>query len=144
MLIVMNYMRMLPQEIFEAAYMDGASHVRTLVQVILPISKPTLATVGLFAFVGHWNDWLGGRIFMDRVEMYPLQTYLQTVIVDPLIFFQNMQVLTTTEIEIFLGVVNARTNAAAIMFLGLLPIIIVYPFLQKYFTAGLVLGSVKG
>ena len=144
MLIVMNYMRMLPQEIFEAAYIDGASHIKTLVKVVLPISAPTLATVGLFSFVGHWNDWLGGRIFMDRVEMYPLQTYLQTVIIDPLIFFQNLQNVTTADVSIFLDIVNARTNAAAQLFLGLIPILLVYPFCQKYFTTGLVLGSVKG
>jgi putative aldouronate transport system permease protein len=62
MLVVMNYMRSLPKELCEAAYIDGASHIQTLLRVILPVSTPTIATVALFAFVGHWNSWFDGLI----------------------------------------------------------------------------------
>ena len=144
MLVVMNFMRSLPKELEEAAYIDGANHIHTLFRVILPVSTPTLATVALFSFVGHWNCWMAGQIFMTRVEYYPLQTYLRTVVVNPEVFFRNAQATTTTDIMRYLEVINARTSSAAQLFLATVPMLLVYPFLQKYFTKGLVLGSVKG
>jgi len=143
-LVVMNYMRSLPKELEEAAYVDGASHIQTLLRVILPVSAPTIATVTLFAFVGHWNSWFDGMLYMNRVENYPLQTYLRTVIINPEQFFRNAAAFTTTDIERYLNIINARTSSAAQLFLATVPILCVYPFLQKYFTTGLVLGSVKG
>ncbi|MCL2014807.1 MAG: carbohydrate ABC transporter permease, partial [Defluviitaleaceae bacterium] len=90
MLVVMNYMRSLPKELEEAAYIDGAGHIDTLVKVILPLCKPTLATVALFSFVHHWNSWFDGQLFMMSVDRYPLQTYLRTMIIQPEAFFRNM------------------------------------------------------
>ena len=83
MLVVMNYMRSLPHELEEAAYIDGAGHFQTLFRVILPVCTPTLATVTLFSFVGHWNSWYDGMIYMKTVDKYPLQTYLQTIVINP-------------------------------------------------------------
>ena len=83
MLVVMNYMRSLPKELEEAAYIDGATHVQTLIRVILPVATPTIATVALFSFVAHWNSWFDGMIYMNKIQHYPLQTYLQTVVVNP-------------------------------------------------------------
>jgi len=143
-LVVMNFMRGLPRELEEAAYMDGANHIDTLFRVILPVSTPTLATVTLFSFVGHWNSWFDGMIYMNRVENYPLQTYLRTVVINPEVFFRNAAAFTSSDISRFLNIINARTSAAAQLFLATVPILMVYPFLQKYFTTGLVLGSVKG
>jgi len=144
MLVVMNYMRSLPAELEEAAYIDGAGHFSTLLRVILPVSTPTLATVTLFSFVGHWNSWFDGMIYMNQTYHYPLQTYLQTMIVNPVEFFRNISKFTTSDISKYLTVVNARTSTAAQLFLAMIPILLVYPFLQKYFTTGLVMGSVKG
>ena len=144
MLVVMNYMRGLPKELEEAAYMDGAGHINTMIRVILPLCKPTLATVTLFSFVHHWNSWFDGMIFMQRVELYPLQTYLRTLIIQPEAFFRNMSVVGGEQISMLLGLINARTTAAAQLLLAMVPIMLIYPFLQKYFTTGLVLGSVKG
>ena len=144
MLVVMNYMRSLPKELEEAAFMDGAGHVDTLFKVILPLCKPTLATVLLFSFVHHWNSWFDGMIFMQRVELYPLQTYLRTLIIQPEAFFRTMSVVGGEQIAMLLGLINARTTAAAQLLLAMIPILVIYPFLQKYFTTGLVLGSVKG
>lgn len=143
MLVVMNYMRSLPQELEEAAYVDGASHVRTLISVVLPVSTPTLATVTLFSFVAHWNSWFDGQIYMNRVENYPLQSYLQTMVINIEAFFRNATNI-SADLALLLGLINARTTAAAQMFLAMVPILLIYPFLQKYFTTGLVLGSVKG
>ncbi|MCL2056794.1 MAG: carbohydrate ABC transporter permease [Oscillospiraceae bacterium] len=143
MLVVMNYMRSLPPELEEAAYVDGASHVRTLVYIILPVSTPTLATVTLFSFVAHWNSWFDGQIYMNRIQNYPLQSYLQTMVINVEAFFRNSTNV-SADIARYIELVSARTSAAAQMFLAMIPILIIYPFLQKYFATGLVLGSVKG
>lgn len=143
MLVVMNYMRGLPHELEEAAYIDGAGHISTLLRVILPVCTPTLATVTLFAFVFHWNSWFDGMIYMDVTEHYPLQTYLQTVVINPEAFFRNATNV-SEQLGTYLKLVNARTTNAAQMFLAMIPVLLVYPFLQKYFTTGLVMGSVKG
>ena len=143
MLVVMNYMRSLPKELEEAAYIDGAGHMQTLLRVILPVCTPTLATVTLFAFVTHWNSWYDGMIYMDKVDMYPLQTYLQTVVINPEAFFRNSTNV-SADLANYLNLVNAKTTNAAQLFLAIIPILCVYPFLQKYFTTGLVMGSVKG
>ena len=143
MLVVMNYMRSLPRELEEAAYIDGAGHFQTLFNVILPVCTPTLATVTLFAFVNHWNSWYDGMIYMNTVDKYPLQTYLQTVVINPEAFFRNATNI-SQELGNFLNLVSARTTNAAQLFLATIPILCIYPFLQKYFTTGLVMGSVKG
>lgn len=143
MLVVMNYMRSLPKELEEAAYIDGAGHFQTLFKVILPVCTPTIATVTLFSFVTHWNSWFDGMIYMNTVDKYPLQSYLQTVVINPEAFFRNATNV-SAELANFLNLVNARTTNAAQLFLATIPILCVYPFLQKYFTTGLVMGSVKG
>jgi putative aldouronate transport system permease protein len=143
MLVVMNYLRSLPRELEEAAYLDGASHVQTLVRVILPVSMPTIATVTLFSFVAHWNSWFDGMIYMNKIQHYPLQTYLQTIVVNPEEFLRANTDLSGNLLK-YLALVSARTTGAAQMFLAMIPILCIYPYLQKYFTTGLVMGSVKG
>lgn len=143
MLVVMNYMRSLPHELEEAAYIDGAGHFQTLFRVILPVCTPTLATVTLFSFVGHWNSWYDGMIYMKTVDKYSLQTYLQTIVINPEAFFRNATNV-SQELGNFINLANARTTNAAQLFLATIPILCIYPFLQKYFTTGLVMGSVKG
>ena len=140
MIILMNFMRNMPEEIEEAAMIDGAGAFRILAQIILPLLKPALATVGLFCIVSHWNDWFSGMIYMNRPDDYPLQTYLQTLLQS----FEQIMQKSSNDYATLLSRMNVRTGRAAQMFLGALPIMLVYPFLQKYFTKGLVLGSVKG
>lgn len=142
MLVVMNYMRSLPKELLEASYIDGAGHLQTLIRVVLPVSAPTIATVTLFSFVDHWNSWFDGMIYMNKIENYPLQTYLQTVVVNPEEFIRNNTDL-SGNLAKYLSMVSARTTGAAQMFLAMIPILCIYPYLQKYFTTGLVMGSVK-
>lgn len=141
MIILMNFMRGLPEEIEEAAAIDGANPFQILVQVILPVLKPALATVGLFCIVTHWNDWFSGMIYMNNPENYPLQTYLQTLLQN---FEQLLRSQNGQDIQALLAQIDARTGRAAQLFLGAIPVMLIYPFLQKYFTKGLVLGSVKG
>jgi putative aldouronate transport system permease protein len=101
---------------------------------------PAIATVGLFSIVGHWNDWFSGLIYMQDTKLYPLQTYLQTLIRN----FETMLRMAQGDFVRLLALMNARTGRASQLFLGALPVLMIYPFIQKYFTTGLVLGSVKG
>ncbi len=140
MIILMNFFRGIPEALEEAAVIDGATPIQVLVKILLPILKPALATVGLFCIVAHWNDWFSGMIYMNDINKYPLQTYLQSMLVN----FEDLMRQSDTNIQVILSQINARTGRAAQLFLGALPVIMIYPFLQKYFTKGLVLGSVKG
>lgn len=137
-ILLVNFFRNVPGELEEAAYMDGAGHWIMLWKIYLPLSVPVLATVALFVIVGHWNSWFDGLILMNSPARYPLQSYLQTIIINP-----DPKMLTERDLEI-LKVINNRTTKAAQIFVAMLPILVVYPFLQRYFTTGITLGSVKG
>ena len=139
MVILMNFMRSLPDELENAAMVDGAGYFTILFRILLPVLKPALATVALFAFIFHWNEWFTGMLFMNDPDNYPLQTYLQTLLVD---FRSLMRTFSGDHMQL-VSRLNERTGRAAQLFLGMVPVLVVYPFLQKYFTRGLVLGSVK-
>lgn len=140
MIILMNFFKSTPEELEEAAQIDGAGTLTVLWKIILPVSKPGLATVALFCIVNHWNSWFDGLIYMNNPNHYPLQSYLQTLIINP----EQMLKIAGGDYTKVLAMVNARTGRAAQLFLGALPILMVYPFLQKYFSSGLLMGSVKG
>lgn len=137
-ILLLNFFRQVPKELSEAAFIDGAGQWTTLWIIYVPVSTPALATILLFALVGHWNSWFDGLILMNDPRHYPLQSYIQTIVVQ-----RNFNMLTRREIE-ELATISDRTLRAAQIFLGSLPIIAVYPFLQKYFVKGIVLGGVKG
>ena len=137
-ILLLNFFRQLPGELEEAALIDGAGHFRILWQIYVPTSKPALATLVLFCTVGHWNSWFDGMIFMNRPEHYPLQTYLQSVIV-----MRDLSLMGDDEWKNLMQI-SDRTVKSAQIFMGALPILMVYPFLQRYFVKGIVLGSVKG
>jgi putative aldouronate transport system permease protein len=136
MILMMNFFRSLPGELEDASLIDGAGHFRTLFQIFIPISLPGIATVGLFTMVTHWNSWFDGIIYLTHMKDYPLASFLQTIIVN-----DNLQQtgLDAEQLEEF----SNRTVKASQIFIGALPILFVYPFLQKYFVKGMVLGSVK-
>jgi putative aldouronate transport system permease protein len=140
MVILMNFMRQMPQDIEEAAIVDGAGVWRRLFSVMLPLLTPALATVSLFCAVWHWNDWFSGLIYMQSPTKYPLQTYLQGL----LLKMEEIMRMAGIDYVKLLSMLSVRTGRAAQLFLGALPMMILYPFLQKYFTKGLVMGSVKG
>ncbi len=136
-IILMNFFRQIPNEIMEAAAMDGASHFRTLFQIVVPLSLPSLATLTLFSVVMHWNSWFDGLLLMNNPSNYPLQSYLQTVIVN-----RDMTLMSTSDI-LTLSNVSDRTSKAAQTFVAALPVLVIYPFLQRFFAKGIVMGSVK-
>jgi len=136
--LLLNFFRGLPKELEEASFIDGASHWTTLFRIYVPLSVPAIATIVLLTAVGHWNSWFDGLIYMNSPQKYPLQSYLQTVIIQ-----KDYTKLGEQELK-NIQEISDRTLKAAQIFLGSLPILIVYPFLQKYFMKGIVLGSVKG
>ncbi|GGD59574.1 carbohydrate ABC transporter permease [Paenibacillus nasutitermitis] len=137
-LLLLNFFRNLPKELEEAALIDGAGHWATLIRIYLPLSLPALATITLFSTVGHWNAWFDGMIYMNSPLHYPLQTYLRTIVIE-----LDFTSLGSEDILNLMNSVSERTTRAAQIFLGALPILVVYPFLQRFFIKGIVLGSVK-
>jgi len=137
-ILLLNFFRGLPKELEEAAFIDGAGYLVTLWKVIIPLSAPAIATITLFSTVGHWNSWFDGMILMNKPDHYPLQTYLRTVVIE-----RDLSLMSLDDLEL-MSQISDRTTKAAQIFLGSLPILLVYPFLQKYFMKGIVLGSVKG
>lgn len=136
-ILLLNFMRSLPKEMLEASFIDGAGHWSVLMRIVVPLSMPAIATVTLFAIVGNWNEWFNGLLYMNSPEKYPLASYLQTVVVK-----LDLVNLSKEQIEL-LGSLNNRSVKAAQIFLSALPVLIVYPFLQRYFMSGIVMGSVK-
>lgn len=136
--ILMNYYRSLPAEIEEAAIVDGASQWRIMWRIWTPLALPSIATLTLFSLVGHWNSWFDGIIYMNFPENYPLQSYLRTVIqkVDT----SNMTMEQWRE----LAGTSERTLKAAQIMIASLPMLLFYPFLQRYFIKGITIGGVKG
>lgn len=136
-ILTINFFRNLPDSLEEAALVDGAGPWRILYQVFIPLSLPVLATISLFSIVYHWNEFLYGLIFMSREEFYPLQTYIQQLVV-------QVDPATMTEDQYKrLSELSNRTLDAAKIFIAMIPVLVVYPFLQKYFIHGITLGSVK-
>jgi len=139
MIIMMNFFKGVPHELEEAAIIDGAGVLRTMVSVYLPVSLPSLATITLFTVVNHWNDFFYGLIYINNPENYPLQTYIRSLTLPVSMITSTMS---QEEAEEYLKIAGITFNAAKIV-VTMLPIMVVYPFLQKYFVSGLVLGSVK-
>lgn len=136
-ILMQNFFKGIPYALTESAELDGANHFQILFQIYLPISTPSLATVGLFTMVSHWNSWFDGMIYLSDSEKYPLQTYLRNVI----------QSVDTSKLDLTtvdaMNQISQRTVTAAQIFIAIIPIMLVYPFLQKYFISGMTLGSVK-
>jgi len=137
--LLLNFFRQLPMEIEEAAFVDGAGHWTILWRLFVPMSLPAIATIALFSIVNHWNSWFDGLIYMNRPDGYPLQSYLQTIIIQG-----DLTKVKSAEEWEKLRQISDRTLKASQIFVATIPILLVYPYLQKYFVKGIVLGSVKG
>ncbi|WP_010267964.1 carbohydrate ABC transporter permease [Paenibacillus senegalensis] len=133
LLIVKSFFEQLPEEIFESARMDGASEFRILAQMALPLSLSVIATISLFYAVGHWNDFFQAIMYITDRDLFPLQVVVREILMQTQQPMENVENMTPTQ-----------TLQMAAVVLASLPIIVVYPFLQKYFTKGMLLGSIKG
>jgi putative aldouronate transport system permease protein len=139
--VLRNYFMSLPTEIMESAYVDGASDAVILFKIVLPLSTPVLATVGLFMAVAYWNDWFLGVMLLDFAEFRPLSVIILKMV-------NNIQSIQTAMQQpgTIIHLENLPTlsirMATAVITIG--PIIFVYPFVQKYFVKGLTMGAIKG
>ena len=136
--LLLNFFRQIPKDLEESAFLDGAGPWRIMAMIYVPLSMAALATLTIFNTVWHWNEWFQGLIYMDNVKDYPLQTYLQGVIV-----FPDFDMLDMAQIEL-VSKLSMRTFSAAQIIIATVPIMAVYPFLQQYFVKGMTLGSLKG
>ncbi|MCY9591475.1 carbohydrate ABC transporter permease [Paenibacillus chitinolyticus] len=136
-ILLLNFYRSLPKELEESARIDGAGHFATLWKIYAPLSLPALATTGLFTVVGHWNSWFDGMILMNHPDKYPLQTFLQTIIIN-----MDFRFIKAQDAELLVKL-SDRTSKAAQIFVAAFPVLLVYPFLQRFFIKGIVMGSVK-
>ena len=143
MLMKSYFCSSIPDEILDAAYIDGANEVKTFWKIVIPLSKPILATIALFAGIAYWNDWMNGYIYVTkRTELYSVQNLLNRMM-------QNIQFLSQSSsnvqnANVGLSSIPLASVRMAMATVGILPIIIVYPFVQKYFVKGITLGGVKG
>lgn len=141
-ILMMNFFRSVPVALEEAAFVDGAGHMRCLFSIYIPVSLPAMATIGLFTAVAQWNAWFDGLIYLNDPTTYPLSTYIYTLVNQAATLLQESGV-TDPEKMRYLETISDKTIRCAQIFLGALPILMVYPFLQKYFMAGIKLGAVK-
>jgi putative aldouronate transport system permease protein len=140
LLIFINFFREIPAALEESAKIDGASDWKIFLKVILPLSKPVLATIALFAGVGQWNDYFGGLMYMtDRVDLEPIQTYLYRMVAQ----VQSSQVAGSIASNITATSTTSTSIKLAAMVITTVPICCVYPSLQKYFVQGMMVGAVK-
>jgi len=136
-ILLMNFFRNIPKELREAGWVDGAGPWYLMIRIYVPLAVPALATVTLFSIVGHWNSFFDGLLLMSRPEYYPLQTYIQQLVVQ--VNLDNM----SSQDVIQMSKISDKTLNAAKLVVSMIPILIIYPLLQRYFIHGITLGSVK-
>ncbi len=131
----------IPDEIMEAAYIDGASETQTFLRIVVPLAKPIIATIGLFAGIAYWNDWNNGYVYLNRrQDLYSIQNLLNRIV-------QNIQYLTQSgdsNAAALLADLPTVSVRMAMAIAGVMPILVVYPFVQNNFVKGITLGGVKG
>lgn len=141
-IVLRTFYKGIPLEIIEAARIDGASEFKTFFRIVLPLAKPGLATIGMFTMISYWNDWFLGMLYIVDQKKYPVQTLLWSM--------QNslefMKQSSANALEYAEMAANAPTDSGrmALTVLVVLPILLAYPYFQKYFVKGLTVGGVKG
>lgn len=138
-ILVMSYIRTLPESLFESARLDGASEAIILARIVLPLSSPIIATIGLFYAVDKWNEWWGSMLYLNRSTDYPLQLILQNIVNTFQLLEDNVSADALERIQ---NAFSMGIKMAAVV-MTMLPIMLVFPFLQRYFVKGITLGAVK-
>lgn len=131
----------IPMELIEAAKVDGENEFGIFFKIVLPLALPVMATVGLFVGIGYWNDWTNGLYYVSEPELYSLQNFLNRMMQDIQFLMSNSQIQSGGQMAAAFPSTGIRM---AISVVGILPIIVLYPFFQKYFVKGITVGAVKG
>jgi putative aldouronate transport system permease protein len=138
-ILLRNFFMELPDSIEESAKMDGATDFTILLRIILPMSKPVIATISLFYAVYHWNEWFSVLLYIRRSDLWPLQVLLRNLIME------------ANSMESMMGIgagdlvtVSPEAIKMATLVVATVPVALIYPFVQKYFIKGIIVGSVKG
>lgn len=140
--LIRNYFIGVPEEMWESAKLDGAGEFTIFGRIYIPLGKPVIATVVLFTALGYWNDWWLGLMLIDRTELQPLQMLLRTMMSN-IQFLQTMS-QQSSEVQALLASVPGDSVKMAMVIVTTGPIILLYPFVQKYFMKGIMIGAVKG
>ena len=140
--VLRTFFKSIPMEIVEAATIDGSGEFNTFLKIVLPLSKPGIATIGLFTMIAYWNDWFLGMLYIYETKNYPIQTFLWSMQNS----LESLKQSSANALEYAEMANNAPTNSGrmALTVLVVLPILCAYPFFQKYFVKGLTIGGVKG
>ena len=137
LILFVNFFQSISKELEEAAIVDGAGPWKILSGIIVPVSKPIIATVALFTIVAQWNEFFHGYILSTNLSHYPLQSYIKQMVVQI-----DYSTITEDQLKNLENLSNKAWNSAKI-FISMIPVLVIYPFLQKYFVSGIMLGSVK-
>lgn len=137
--LMRNFMKSIPDSLYESAAIDGAGDFRIYWKIFMPLSKPSLATIGLFLTLGYWNEWYNAMLYIQSTNKYPLQFFLQKIVTQA-----NVQLLVQQGLSINTADLPSESIKMATAVAAIGPIILVYPFVQKYFVSGLTIGAVKG
>jgi putative aldouronate transport system permease protein len=140
MIIIRTSFQSIPDSLIESAYLDGANDIVVLTRIVIPLSKATLATMLLFYAVSHWNSYFDAMLYLNRKDLQPLQILLRNLLVAGAAN-EDLMVATSTHASF---AVTDRTMRAATIVVSTLPILVVYPFVQRYFVKGVMIGSIKG
>lgn len=144
LLIMKSYIMALPESLIDAAKIDGCGEVRTLFQIVMPLIKPALATVGLFIALAYWNDWYNAMLYINKEEMYPLQYFLYQKVNNIEAYKKLLQNATISSSVVNSVSLPTQTLKMALTIVVTGPIVLAYPLVQKYFVQGITIGAVKG
>lgn len=139
MIVMRTFFMGIPESLHECACLDGASEMQVLLKIVLPLSKAILATMLLFYAVGHWNSYMNALLYLNKKSMFPLQSILRNMVVDGQLSEAQTAIGGGSNFEVV-----ETTMKYAVIVVSTLPIIMIYPFVQKYFVKGVMIGSVKG
>jgi putative aldouronate transport system permease protein len=144
--LMRTYFKTVPLEMMESAQMDGAGHATILFRIYFPLALPVIATIALFVGVGHWNDWFTGAYYQSRENLWPAATVLQRMLRESIVNYSGLEGRESQALMEELAMRSWTPQALQMAFVMLLtmPIVFVYPFLQKYYVRGVMIGAVKG
>ena len=137
-IVFKTFFMSIPESLKESAFLDGAGHMRVLFSIVLPLSKAVLATFALFSIVGYWNDYLTALLYLRDDRKYPIQLLMRRLLV-----LMDYKDASTAQLLKDFRSISSRTTKAAATIITVVPILCIYPFMQKYFAKGVLVGSIK-